>query len=115
MSQDQRGRAFGIPVHPAQYFVVDFLRVPYAESGRRDRVVPFGPLRAEAEIGVSESTSRPQNPRDFPEESRKRRVAMRGLDVDDRVETRVGKRKRLRVTRHEAKCLHAAMTLLAKG
>ena len=73
--------------------------VPFEGVGYR--CFPLGEVQVTAEVDVEEMPARPKYPNHLGEEAVEVRVAVRGLDVEHRVEGLIGERQVLGVAVHE--------------
>src|SRR5208282_6539105 len=79
-------RARRIPAHSAQDLLVDGPRAHGPERRGLNRLSPFGKPILEAKVGIEKISPWPHYPRNLRQETRKRRVAMRGFDIDHHLE-----------------------------
>ncbi len=87
MACNQILRSQGILVHAAQNFCVDVSLAYNFQRRGGDGFFPFGHAFAEAKIGIEKVAARPQYARNLRQKSGKVWITMRGLDIDDRVES----------------------------
>lgn len=113
MTHDQGGGTFAVAIHAAQDFRIDDAGLAERQGRGDEGGLPRGEFGRESEIGVEEMATGPQHAGDFREETRKIGVTVRGFDIEDGIETGIGKRQVFGVTLAEAESGHD-VPLLAK-